>query len=82
MGKVEDIKKEQIQLLEQIAGFSKNQARDMVLKKVEDMMSLEIASMIKDRETEAKLEADKKSKAIIFLLFVSLIFEAAELYLM
>ena len=65
MSKVEDIKKEQIQLLEQIAGFSKNQARDMVLKKVEDMMSLEIASMIKDRETEAKLEADKKSKAII-----------------
>ena len=65
MSKVEDIKKEQVQLLEQIAGFSKNQARDMVLKKVEDMMSLEIASMIKDRETEAKLEADKKSKAII-----------------
>ena len=65
MSKVEDNKKEQIQLLEQIAGFSKNQARDMVLKKVEDMMSLEIASMIKDRETEAKLEADKKSKAII-----------------
>ena len=65
MSKVEDIKKEQIQLLEQIAGFSKNQARDMVLKKVEDMMSLEIASMIKDRETDAKLEADKKSKAII-----------------
>ena len=63
--KVEDIKKEQIEQLEKIAGFSKNQARDMVLKKVEDMMSLEIASMIKDRETEAKLEADKKAKGII-----------------
>ena len=37
----------------------------MVLKKVEDMMSLEIAAIIKDKETEAKLEADKKSKAII-----------------
>ena len=65
MSKVEDIKKEQIEQLEKIAGFSKNQARDMVLKKVEDMMSLEIASMIKDRETEAKLEADKKAKGII-----------------
>lgn len=62
---VEEIKKEQIELLERIAGFSKNQARDMVLKKVEDMMSLEIASIIKDKESEAKLEADKKSKAII-----------------
>lgn len=65
MSKVEDIKKEQIEQLEKIAGFSKNQARDMVLKKVKDMMSLEIASMIKDRETEAKLEADKKAKGII-----------------
>ena len=65
MSRVEDIKKEQIEQLEKIAGFSKNQARDMVLKKVEDMMSLEIASMIKDRETEAKLEADKKAKGII-----------------
>ncbi len=65
MSKVEDVKKEQIELLNQIAGFSKNQARDMVLKKVEDMMSLEIAAIIKDKETEAKLEADKKSKAII-----------------
>lgn len=65
MSKVEDVKKEQIELLNQIAGFSKNQARDMVLKKVEEMMSLEIAAIIKDKETEAKLEADKKSKAII-----------------
>lgn len=62
---VEEMKKQQIELLEKIAGFSKNQARDMVLKKVEDMMSLEIASLIKDKESEAKLEADKKSKAII-----------------
>lgn len=65
MSKVEDVKKEQIELLNQIAGFSKNQAKDMVLKKVEEMMSLEIAAIIKDKETEAKLEADKKSKAII-----------------
>ena len=65
MSKVEDVKKEQIELLNQIAGFSKNQAKEMVLKKVEDMMSLEIASIIKDKETEAKLEADKKAKAII-----------------
>lgn len=63
--KVEEIKKEQIQLLESIAGFSKNQARELVLKKVEDMMSLEIAALIKDREAEAKLEVDKKSKDML-----------------
>ena len=63
--KIEDIKKEQVELLEKIAGYSKKEAKELVLKKVEDMMNLEIASYIKDRETEAKLEADKKAKTLI-----------------
>lgn len=63
--KVEEIKKEQIDLLEKIAGYSKQEARDLVLKKVEEMMSLEIASFIKDREAEAKLEVDKKAKSLL-----------------
>lgn len=62
---VENLKKTQIKELEKIAGFSKNEARKLVLKKVEDMMSLEIASLIKDREAEAKLEVDKKSKEML-----------------
>ncbi|MBR1377142.1 MAG: ribonuclease Y [Bacilli bacterium] len=63
--KIEDIKNEQVELLEKIAGYSKKEARDLVLKKVEEMMNLEIASYIKDRETEAKLEADKKAKNLL-----------------
>ena len=63
--KVEEIKKEQVTLLEKIAGYSKNQARELVLKKVEEMMNLEIASYIKDREAEAKLEVDKKAKTML-----------------
>jgi len=63
--RIEDIKKEQVELLEKIAGYSKKEAKELVLKKVEDMMNLEIASYIKDRETEAKLEADKKAKNLI-----------------
>ena len=62
---MEDIKQEQIKLLESIAGYSKNQAREMVLKKVEEMMNLEIAAYIKDREAEAKLEVDRKAKAML-----------------
>lgn len=62
---VENIKQKQIQELENIAGFSKTEARELVLKKVEDMMSLEIASLIKDREAQAKLEVDKKSKDLL-----------------
>ena len=63
--KIEEIKKEQVDLLEKIAGFSKNQARDMVMKKVEEMMNLEIVNYIRERETEAELEADKKSKELL-----------------
>lgn len=62
---VEQIKQEQVDLLEKIAGYSKTEAKDLVLKRVEEMMSLEIASYIKDRESEAKLEADKKAKALL-----------------
>ena len=62
---IEDIKKEQVELLEKIAGYSKKEAKDLVLKKVEEMMNLEIASYIKERETEAKLEADKKAKSLL-----------------
>lgn len=63
--KVEDIKNEQINELEKIAGLTKKQAKDMVLKKVEDMMNLEISAYIKERETDAKLEADKKAKSLL-----------------
>ena len=63
--KVEEIKKEQITLLEKIAGFTAAEAKDLVMKKVEDMMSLEIAAYIKDKEAEAKLEADKKAKSML-----------------
>lgn len=63
--KVEEIKQKQIEELEKIAGLTKKEAGDLVLKKVEDMMSLEITSYIKERESEAKLEADKKSKTML-----------------
>lgn len=63
--KVEEIKDEQIKELEKIAGLSRNEAKDMVLKKVEEMMNLEITSYIKDRESEAKLEADRKAKSLV-----------------
>ena len=63
--KMESIIKEQIALLEKISGFSKEKARELVMKKVEEEMSKEIAIYLKDREDEAKLEADKKAKDIL-----------------
>ena len=63
--KMESIIKEQIALLEKISGFSKEKARELVMKKVEEDMSREIAVYLKEREDEAKLEADKKAKDIL-----------------
>ena len=63
--KMENIIKEQIALLEKISGFSKEKARDMVLKKVEEEMSREVSVYLKDREDEAKLEADRKAKELL-----------------
>ena len=63
--KMESIIKEQIALLEKISGFSKEKARELVMKKVEEEMSREISVYLKEREDEAKLEADKKAKDIL-----------------
>jgi len=63
--KMESLLKEQIELLEKISGFSKEKARELVMKKVEEDMSREISVYLKEREDEAKLEADKKAKDIL-----------------
>ena len=63
--KMESIIKEQIALLEKISGFSKEKAREMVLKKVEEEMNKEISIYLKEREDEAKLEADRKAKDLL-----------------
>ena len=62
---LEETKNEQLKQLEKIAGYTKKQAKEQIMKKVEDMMNLEIASYIKDREAEAKLQADKNSKEML-----------------
>ena len=63
--KMESIIKEQIALLEKISGFSKEKAKDLVMKKVEEEMNTEISIYLKDREDEAKLEADRKAREIL-----------------
>lgn len=62
---VEEIKQQQIELLEKISGYSKEKAKELVMKNVEDSMSREIATYIKEKEEEAKLIVDKKSKSML-----------------
>ncbi len=65
--KVEDLKQEQLDLLSKISGLSKDKAHDLMMKKVEEQMSKEIAIYIKEKENEAKLVADKKAKDLVVL---------------
>ena len=65
--KVEEVKKEQLELLSKISGFNKDQAKDLLMKRVEEETSKEIAIYIKEREDAAKLEADKKATDLIVL---------------
>ena len=64
---MEEIKQQQLDLLEKISGFSKDKAKKLVMEKVEEAMSTEITAYIKDRENEAKLESDKKAKNMLVL---------------
>ena len=63
--KTEEIKREQLEELERISGFTKEQAKESIMKIVEEKMSKEIAAFIKERETEAKLDVDSKAKEML-----------------
>lgn len=63
--KVEEIKKEQLDLLEKISGFSRERAREQVMSQVRENMSKEIAQYIHECENEAKITADKTAKELI-----------------
>ena len=62
---MEEIKKQELEKLEIISKYSKEQAREAVMKMVEEKMSKEIAAYIKEAEAEAKLNVQEKSKEIL-----------------
>ena len=52
-------------MLSKISGLNKEKAKELVMKKVEEEMSTEITSYIKEQEEEAKLVVDKKAKELL-----------------
>ena len=62
---MEEIKKQELEKLEKIGKYSKEQAKDAIMKMMEEKMSKEVAEYIKERETEAKLDADEKAKELL-----------------
>ena len=63
--KIEELLKSEMEQLENIAKFSKEKAHDLIMKRVEENMSREIAQYIKEQETEAKLKANEAAKNLI-----------------
>ena len=62
---VEKIKEDQLKLLEEISGYSKEKARELVMKNVEEKMEVEISNFIKEKEEEAKLTVSNNSKNML-----------------
>ncbi len=63
--KVEELGKQRVQELERISGLTSEQAKEYLLKTVEDDVKHDTAKMIKEIEAQAKEEADKKAKEYV-----------------
>ena len=59
---VAKLNEERLQELERISGLTSEQAKEYLLKTVEDDVKLDTAKMIKEMETRAKEEAGKKAR--------------------
>ena len=62
---LEELENKKLQLLETISGYTKEDARKKILDVVEHEMDLEISNYIKERESEAILESDRKAKSLL-----------------
>ena len=63
--KVEELNKQRVQELERISGLTSEQAKEYLLKTVEDDVKHDTAKMIKELENQAKEEAAKKAKEYV-----------------
>ena len=63
--KVEELSQQRVQELERISGLTSEQAKDYLLKTVEEDVKHDTAKLIKELETQAKEEAGKKAKEYV-----------------
>ena len=65
--KVDEIVRAQKTELERISGLTREEARNIILERVEHEVKHDVAVMIKESESRAKEESDKKAKEILSL---------------
>ena len=63
--KVEELEQKGVQELERISGLTSEQAKDELLRSVEDDVKVDVARMYKELENRAKEEAGKKAKEYV-----------------
>ena len=63
--KVDELSRQRVQELERISGLTSEQAKEYLLKTVEEDVKHDTAKMIKELEAQAKEEADKKAKEYV-----------------
>ncbi len=63
--KLSELYRQQQSLLEQISGMSSEEAKEQLLQRIKSEITHEMAMMVKDIETQAKNEGDKKAREII-----------------
>ena len=63
--KVEELEQKGVQELERISGLTSDQAKDELLRSVEDDVKVDVARLYKELEHKAKDEADKKAKEYV-----------------
>ena len=63
--KVDKLSQQRVQELERISGLTSEQAKEYLLKTVEEDVKHDTAKMIKELEAQAKEEADKKAKEYV-----------------
>ena len=63
--KIDDLYKQQLAELERLSMLSQNEAKELLMEKVEKEIKHEMAIMIKDIEDRAHQEAKKKSREIV-----------------
>ena len=62
---LDELHSKQVAELEKISGYTRDEAKEILLKQVESEIRVEASQLIRDIESEAKDEADKKAKEII-----------------
>ena len=63
--KVDELSQQRVQELERISGLTSEQAKEYLLKTVEEDVKHDTAKMTKEMEAQAKEEADKKAKECV-----------------